>query len=186
MYDSFWFSAGRWLLPLIAFYIILGCGISLIRGNTKIGTLGYLVNAKTGEQLKLNGYETAIGHSYACDITLPYDTVSRFHAVLTKRGDRWLLFDTHSKTGTFVEEERVDSESLIPTEVQNGDIITFGGESFYFYDIDFLEPEEEYEEDDAGEYGETDDEPGDEDGYIAEEEYEKYEEYDEDDSDDEI
>lgn len=140
--SAFIFSFGRWILPIIAFYIIFGCGISLIRGNKKTGTIGYLVNSANGDQLPLIGFETAIGRSNACDITLTYTTVSRFHAVLTKRHGKWLLFDTHSKTGTFVNGEKVDDIFLHPTEVKSGDTLVFGNAIFAFYDLEDLQKAE--------------------------------------------
>ena len=141
MDSSFFFSFGRWVLPILAFYIIFGCGISLIRGNKKTGTIGYLINSANGDKLPLVGYETAIGRSRACDIVLNYTTVSRFHAVLTKRGGRWLVFDTHSKTGTFVNGNRVDDLNLQPTEVKSGDTLVFGNAIFAFYDLEDLQQE---------------------------------------------
>ena len=147
VHGDFFFTFGRWILPILAFYITVGCGVSLIRGNKKTGTIGYLVNSANGDQIPLVGYETAIGRSRACDIVLNYTTVSRFHAVLTKRGGRWLVFDTHSKTGTFVNGERVDSVSLHPLEVKSGDTLVFGNAIFAFYDLDDLtEPKTPREE----------------------------------------
>jgi len=141
--SAFIFSFGRWVLPILAFYIIFGCGISLIRGNKKTGTIGYLVNSANGDQIPLMGFETAIGRSNACDITLTYTTVSRFHAVLTKRHGQWLLFDTHSKTGTYVNGEKIDDAFLRPTEVKSGDTLVFGNAIFTFYDLEDLQKAEE-------------------------------------------
>lgn len=144
--SAFIFTFGRWALPIIAFYIVFGCGISLIRGNKKTGTIGYLINSANGDQLPLVGFETAIGRSKACDITLTYTTVSRFHAVLTKRGGRWLVFDTHSKTGTFVNGEKVDAVSLHPIEIKSGDTLVFGNAIFTFFDLEDLQKANEKSE----------------------------------------
>lgn len=143
MNTTFIVEFGRWVLPIIAFYVIFGCGISLIRGNKKTGTIGYLINSANGDQIPLVGYETAIGRSNACDITLAYTTVSRFHAVITKRSGRWLVFDTHSKTGTFVNAERADSQFLHPLEVKSGDTVVFGNAIFTFYDYDDVQKAKE-------------------------------------------
>ena len=153
MHGDFFFTFGRWILPGLAFYITVGCGVSLIRGNKKTGTIGYLVNSANGDQIPLVGYETAIGRSRACDVVLTYTTVSRFHAVLTKRGGRWLVFDTHSKTGTYVNGNQLDGVGLTPMEVKSGDTLVFGNAIFAFYDLEDLQakdaPDEEPEENPA-------------------------------------
>lgn len=133
MQAEFIISFGRWILPLIAFYIIIGCGVSLVRGNKKTGTIGYLINSSNGDKIPLNGYETAIGRSNACDIVLAYTTVSRFHAVIAKRGGKWMVFDTHSKTGTFVNETKV-SPNLKATVIEDGDTVIFGNAPFKFFE----------------------------------------------------
>ena len=119
---------GRWILPLIAFNVIIGCGLSLIRGNRKTGVIGYLVNAANADEIPLISYETSIGRSNSCDIVLNYTTVSRFHAVISKRGGRWLLFDTNSKTGTMINDEKIVGMGIL----EEGDIIVFGNAVFKF------------------------------------------------------
>ncbi len=134
MNTAFIVGFGRWVLPIIAFYVIVGCGISLVRGNKKTGTIGYLINSANGDRIPLTSYETSIGRSNACDIVLSYNTVSRFHAVIAKRGGKWYIFDTNSKTGTFVSGEKIDDVNLTPHELMNGDAIIFGNALFTFLD----------------------------------------------------
>ena len=125
---TFIVSFGRWVLPLLAFYIIIGCGVSLVRGNKKVGTIGYLINSANGDEIPLTSYETSIGRSNSCDIVLAYTTVSRFHAVIAKRGGKWMIFDTYSKTGTFVNGQQVRGKGLI----EDGDTLVFGNAVFRF------------------------------------------------------
>lgn len=134
MNTTFIVGFGRWVLPIIAFYVIVGCGVSLVRGNKKTGTIGYLINSANGDRIPLTSYETSVGRSNACDIVLSYNTVSRFHAVIAKRGGKWYVFDTGSKTGTFVSGEQIDSTNLTPYELSNGDTIVFGNALFTFLD----------------------------------------------------
>ena len=131
-------SFSRWILPLLALFIVLLCGRSLVHGNKKVGTLGFLVNTANGDKIPLTSFETSIGRSRACDIVLGYSTVSRFHAVIVKRGGKWLVFDTHSKTGTLVNKETLDNVYLRGFEIRSGDTVTFGNAVF-----SFLENEEE-------------------------------------------
>lgn len=130
MQTTFIMSFGRWILPVIAFYVIVGCGVSLVRGNKKTGTIGYLINSANGDEIPLISYETSIGRSNSCDIVLGYTTVSRFHAVIAKRGGKWLLFDTGSSTGTYINDKRIINEG----EIENGDNLVFGNAVFKFFE----------------------------------------------------
>ena len=122
-------AIGRWLLPVLAGLILVSCGGVLIRGNRKTGTIGYVVNAANGDSMALRQFETSIGRSKLCDIVLNYNTVSRFHAVIARRGGKWILFDTNSKTGTYVNKDRVVEKKLL----ENGDTLIFGNAMFKFY-----------------------------------------------------
>lgn len=130
MQTTFIVSFGRWILPVIAFYVIVGCGVSLVRGNQKTGTIGYLINSANGDEIPLINYETSIGRSNSCDIVLGYTTVSRFHAVIAKRGGKWILFDTNSRTGTFINDKKIYDKG----EIQNGDTLVFGNAVFKFFE----------------------------------------------------
>ncbi|MBQ8925924.1 MAG: FHA domain-containing protein [Clostridia bacterium] len=123
-------AIGRWLLPVLAGLILVSCGGVLIRGNRKTGTIGYVVNAANGDSMALRQFETSIGRSKLCDIVLNYNTVSRFHAVIARRGGKWILFDTNSKTGTYVNKDRVVEKKFL----ENGDTLIFGNAMFKFYE----------------------------------------------------
>jgi len=123
-------SIGRWLLPVIGVLILFSCGAVLIRGNRKTGTIGYVVNTANGDQMPLTSYETSIGRSKLCDIVLNYNTVSRFHAVIARRSGKWVLFDTNSKTGTFINRVRVTDKKFL----EDGDTLIFGNATFKFYE----------------------------------------------------
>lgn len=127
---AFLISFGRYALPLIGFVILLSCAVSLLSKNTRIGIVGYLVNTANGDRIPLKNYETSIGRSNSCDIVLAYTTVSRFHAVISKRAGKWIVFDTNSKTGTFVNNTRIVERRA----VANGDSVMFGNAMFTFYE----------------------------------------------------
>jgi hypothetical protein len=67
-----------------------------------------------------------IGREPACDLTLTDETVSRWHASLTRTADRWLLDDLGSTNGTRVNGWRVSA----PTPVAPGDWVSFGAATF--------------------------------------------------------
>lgn len=123
-------SLSRYMLPVLALIIVAGIGNVLIRGNKKTGVIAYVVNVSNGDTLALRTYETSIGRSKSCDIVLGYDTVSRFHAVIARRHGKWILFDTNSKTGTFVNKDRVIVKKLL----EDGDTLIFGNAVFRFYE----------------------------------------------------
>jgi FHA domain/zinc-ribbon domain len=76
---------------------------------------------RSGESFTPQGDRTTIGRSPDCGIFLDDVTVSRRHAVLARRGDRWLIEDGGSLNGTFVNRKRVES-----AELEDGDEIQIG------------------------------------------------------------
>jgi len=113
----------RFVLGFIAVYVLARCITMLMRKKiSRASSLGSLYNAANGDEIEITGYETSIGRSKLCDIKLGYSTVSRFHAVLAYRRGRFLIVDTNSKMGVFVNGVKIDK----PTEVYNGDNIAFG------------------------------------------------------------
>jgi hypothetical protein len=67
-----------------------------------------------------------IGREPACDMTLSDQTVSRWHASLTRADGSWLLSDLGSTNGTRVNGWRVSA----PTPVTPGDWVSFGRATF--------------------------------------------------------
>lgn len=122
----------RYLLPFLAFIILFKCFQTLLIGHPVNKTYGYIINSVNGEKVALNTWETSIGRSKSCDISLLYPSVSRFHAVICRRVDGWYLFDTVSKTGTFLNGKKIETGMTI----KNGDDIAFGDVHFVFAVID--------------------------------------------------
>ena len=112
-------AAGRIVLPVIAVILVLRCTISLIRNRPRNKPMGILVNAINGDKIFLDKWETSIGRSKSCDITLAYGTVSRFHAVISRRRNGWTVTDTGSHSGTFVNAQRINGK----TYLNDGDAI---------------------------------------------------------------
>jgi len=67
---------------------------------------------RSGEHFVPQGDRTTIGRSPDCDIFLDDVTVSRNHAVLVKRDQKFVIEDQGSLNGTFVNRRRVDSAEL--------------------------------------------------------------------------
>lgn len=113
---------GRYALPALAFLIVLRCLFSLLRNRPRVVTLGILVNGANGDEFPLNHWETSIGRNKTCDIFLAYNTISRFHAVLSRRKQGFVVFDTYSKTGVYVNGKKIGRKS----PVYDGDSIMMG------------------------------------------------------------
>jgi pSer/pThr/pTyr-binding forkhead associated (FHA) protein len=123
------FEISRYILPAFAFFILFFCSISLLRHKPK-GPYkpAHLTNTANGDIIPLENWENSVGRSASCDIVLNYSTVSRFHAVVALRKGGWLVADTLSRTGVFVNGEPIKRKASL----ENGDIITFGGASLAF------------------------------------------------------
>jgi len=73
----------------------------------------------------LRGTTITIGRHPANDISIPVESVSRFHARLEKQRDRFLLVDLNSSNGTYVNAKRIES-----TIIEPGQTIAFGNVEF--------------------------------------------------------
>jgi serine phosphatase RsbU (regulator of sigma subunit) len=80
-----------------------------------------LVDGSSRRTVVINRFPFVIGRSSECDLALPQSYVSRNHATITHDGAQFLLQDTNSRHGTFVNGEQVTSRTLQP-----GDRIQFG------------------------------------------------------------
>jgi transcriptional regulator with PAS, ATPase and Fis domain len=77
----------------------------------------------SGREVELPNGRVAIGSSSSCDIILDDPYVSACHCHLERRApDRLLVRDRHSKNGTFINGNRIESAELRP-----GGILTLGG-----------------------------------------------------------
>ena len=103
------------ILPVLGFAIVWFRSMRQdLPENTPIAVL---VNAATRDVTRIVNPETAIGRS-------------RNHAVISHRKNGWLIFDTNSKTGVFVNGERVKKSAPL----KNGDVISLGGVTYAFSD----------------------------------------------------
>jgi predicted component of type VI protein secretion system len=61
----------------------------------------------TGAPIVLKKDRTLFGRDVGCDVVVNDASVSRRHAVVERRGERWLILDQQSANGTFVDGQRV-------------------------------------------------------------------------------
>jgi cell division protein FtsW len=118
----------RFLLPILAFIIVMRCIKSLLSEKHEGEEWGYL-SLPNGSRMPLNHWENIIGRSKASDIFMDYPTLSRSHAaVIRDDKGRWTVYDLESKGGVYVNGTHVEGEMSI----KSGDVITLAGVDLVF------------------------------------------------------
>lgn len=112
----------RYVLCILAIAVIANCVWSLIRLRPEKKVYAVLVNMANNEQHPITCYETSVGRSRACDVVFSNSTVSRSHAVVALRKDGFYVFDTESKTGVYLNGEKIEKNA----KLDDGDVIAFG------------------------------------------------------------
>lgn len=125
---AFLASSVRYVLAGICVIVILSCVISLMRTKPPKVKPALFIDTVMDKEYAVVYWETSIGRSNSCDIVLNFNTVSRFHAVLTKQKKGWVITDTISHSGTYINGEKITEPSII----KSGDILTFGAASLLF------------------------------------------------------
>lgn len=92
----------------------------------------YLESRKTGERILITKDAFAIGRNPAyVDYAINSPTVGRLHLQIISRDGAYFIVDVNSKNGTFINKNRISSNTEEP--VHNGDSVQIGAEEFYFY-----------------------------------------------------
>ena len=116
------------LFSLLAFVLIISA-VSLFIKPAKRTIRASLVEASSGHIIDISQSETSIGRAKTCDIVVSGKSVSRFHAVLSKRSSGWMIFDTNSTSGIVVNGNKIEKK----TNLKDGDRIKFGSSEYIFY-----------------------------------------------------
>ena len=77
---------------------------------------------QAGEQIALRRSPVQLGRSADCDVVLEDVTVSRHHARITKEDDQYVVVDSGSLNGTYVNRSPVEG----PTTLGDGDEVRIG------------------------------------------------------------
>ena len=126
IYSSFFVQM---ILFILLALVLLISVISLFIKPAKRTIRASLVDAATGHIIDISQAETSIGRSKTCDVSIPEISVSRFHAVLSKRKTGWMIFDTISTAGVLVNGQKIDKKSPL----NDGDTLRFGNIEYVFY-----------------------------------------------------
>lgn len=118
----------RYLILALCIIIAAYCVKHLLSSRAPKVTPAYFYDEQNGKEYVITNWETSIGRSNACDVVLNYASVSRFHAVISKHKKGWIVTDTHSSSGTYVHNKRIEE----PTVINDGDVVSFGGISLQF------------------------------------------------------
>lgn len=113
----------RYAMLSIVLFVVIRMLVALFTKKTTDPMRAKLVNSITGEGLPLYDREISLGRNKKCDIVLPFETISRLHAVIAYRNKGFVIFDTFSKTGVTVNGEKINGKS----HIYDGDVIGMGG-----------------------------------------------------------
>lgn len=111
-YLTFFVGMLRYLMPFLGAVILYRCGKPLMTFRQEPEIWAW-INLKDGTQYPITHWESVIGKSRYCDVTIKEDTVSRNHAVLTRYDDgSWTIRDIGSKNGVQVNGKPVEISAL--------------------------------------------------------------------------
>ncbi len=113
----------RYAMLGIVLFVVTRMLVALFCKKTTDPVRAKLINSITGEGLSLYDREVSLGRNKKCDIVLPFETISRLHAVIAYRNKGFVIFDTFSKTGITVNGEKINGKS----HIYDGDVIGMGG-----------------------------------------------------------
>jgi cell division protein FtsW (lipid II flippase) len=118
----------RGVAAVLTVFLTIRCYTSMRAGRRREEPVVFLENQRNRKNIPVLYWENSIGRSQSCDIALPDSAVSRDHAVLMRRESGWLLTDTDSKGGTYLNGKRIrDTVKVIP-----GDLIGVGRTNLIF------------------------------------------------------
>lgn len=120
----------RYIMLAIALYVVARMVLALFFKKTTDPIRAKLVSDMTNESISLYERETSVGRNKKCDIVLPYETISRLHAVIVFRTKGFVIFDTFSKSGVRVNGKKIDGKALL----NNGDMIDIGGITYTLHE----------------------------------------------------
>ena len=124
-------SVDRFVLPLLGLGIAVFCVLRLLRRRKiQMAPAAFLLNTVNRDRLPLPRFENSLGRSKHCDVVLNYPAVSRFHAVIARRKEGWVIIDTGSSGGTKLDGEAIEKRAPL----RHGQKLNFGSFDFVFWD----------------------------------------------------
>ena len=129
---SYIMTGTKYLLPILALWILMRCIRSMLRERYEPETWAWLLD-EDGAAVPVCHWECIIGRSASSDVVIDMPGVSKLHASLQRDGDGdWTLSDLRSREGTFINGDEID----ILEPVEDGDTLEFGDAALTFREID--------------------------------------------------
>ena len=122
----------RIIVLFMTMYVIWRCYTSFKKGLRRKDPVIMLVNHDAKLKYPILYWENSIGRSKSCDIILQNESVSRDHAVLMRRDSGWMICDTGSTGGVFVNGKRIEDKKVLNL----GDDIMIGGNTLTLMNAD--------------------------------------------------
>lgn len=123
----------RYAMLAVTLFVTVRLLVALFCKKTTDPIRGKLVNTITGDSLLLYDREVSVGRNKKCDIVLPFDTISRLHAVFVYRTKGFAVFDTFSKSGVTVNGEKINGKR----HISDGDVIGMGGLEYVLHETKY-------------------------------------------------
>ena len=125
--------AARFVLPLLALWLLLRCVRSMLQEKSEPELWAYL-ELSDGTRAQVSHWESIVGSAKSCDVCIPRDSVGRVHAALI-RSDRgeWRVYDLGAEGGTANGATRDGGAGL---SLRNGDTLFFSDVSAVFHALD--------------------------------------------------
>ncbi len=122
----------RIITPVMALYVVWRSYTSFKKGQRRRDPVVMLWDESSGTRFPVLYWENSIGRSKSCDIYLPDAMASRDHAVLMRRDEGWVICDTGSKSGVFVNGRKIEGKKVVSI----GDEITLGSTTLSLWNAD--------------------------------------------------
>ena len=134
--EAYCLTSARYVLPLLAIWILLRCVRSMLREKYESEVWGYL-RLPDGTYCPLRHWELTIGRSRFSDVVLDSADVSRSHAAMVRNSaGTWIVYDLNSSCGTKAGGLTVDPAGV---EIADGDIIQIADIKLRFVDLNEAE-----------------------------------------------
>jgi hypothetical protein len=116
-------------IGLVILGMCIGLLVSVAQVVLKQAAIKVEAGFRAGRQMILSKAETTMGRAESCDIGLFGDPgIEKLHAKIVKKGNRFVLMDTGTPGGTYLNGEMIDG----PTPLRSGDRIGMGRAQLLF------------------------------------------------------